>query len=61
MDEQLDPRVAEAVNGVWKTHQGLQEDQIIAVLHEAVRAVGAELPEEEYRRIGFAIANGTWR
>ncbi len=61
MTRELDPAVTEAINGVWESHKGLQEDQVISVLHEAVKAVGGNLDDAEYRRIGFEIANGTYR
>jgi hypothetical protein len=61
MSDELTPDVTAAINGVWESHKGLQEDQIISVLHEAVKAVGGDLDEEEYRRIGFEIAAGTYR
>lgn len=61
MSEELDPTTTQAINDVWESHKGLQEDQVISVLHEAVKAVGGDLDEAEYRRIGFEIANGTYR
>jgi len=61
MSEQFEPKVTEAIRGVWATHQGMQEDQVISVLHEAVKAVDGHLTEEQYRHIGFEIANGTWQ
>lgn len=60
MDERLEPRVNDAIDGVWATHKGMAPDQVISVLHEAVKATGGDLPEDEYRRIGFAIADGTY-
>jgi|LIDZ01.1.fsa_nt_gi hypothetical protein len=61
MSDELSPEVTTAINGVWESHKGLQEDQIISVLHEAVKKVGGDLDEDEYRRIGFEIAAGTYR
>jgi hypothetical protein len=61
MSQELTPAVSQAINSVWESHQGLQEDQVISVLHEAVKNVGGDLDEDEYRRIGFEIANGTYR
>ncbi|HEV7951117.1 MAG TPA: hypothetical protein VGP24_15235 [Glaciihabitans sp.] len=61
MSDEPTPEVTQAINGVWASHKGLQEDQVISVLHEAVKAVGGHLEEDEYRRIGFEIAGGTYR
>ncbi|MCU1405854.1 MAG: hypothetical protein JWQ43_2157, partial [Glaciihabitans sp.] len=59
MSQELTPEVTQAINGVWESHQGLAEDQVISVLHEAVKAVGGDLDEDEYTRIGLQIADGT--
>jgi len=61
MPEELSPEVSQAITSVWESHQGMAEDQVISVLHEAVKNVGGDLDEEEYRRIGFEIADGTYR
>ena len=61
MGEQLEPKVAAAINSVSASHRGMAEDQVISVLHEAVKKAGGDLPEDEYRRIGMEIANGTYR
>jgi hypothetical protein len=61
MTNELDPTVTKAIDGVWNSHQGLAEDQVISVLHEAVKNVGGHLDEDEYTRIGLAIADGTYK
>jgi len=61
MSEELTPAVSAAINGVWESHKGLAEDQVISVLHEAVKSAGGHLEAEEYRRIGFEISAGTYR
>lgn len=60
MNEQREPRINDAIDGVWASHKGMAADQVISVLHEAVKSAGGDLPEDEYRRIGFEIANGTY-
>jgi hypothetical protein len=60
MSEELTPAVNAAIDGVWKSHKGLAEDQVISVLHEAVKSAGGDLPSEEYDRIGRAIADGSY-
>lgn len=55
------PAITEAINGVWETHQGLEEDRVVSVLREAVRSSGHELDDDEYERIGRQISDGTWR
>ncbi|WP_213816939.1 hypothetical protein [Glaciihabitans sp. dw_435] len=60
MTNEIDPTVNQAIAGVWQSHQGLATDQVISVLHEAVKAVGGKLDEDEYTRIGTAIADGTY-
>jgi hypothetical protein len=61
MTKELDPVVNQAIDGVWASHKGLAEDQVVSVLHEAVKAVGGHLEEDEYLRIGTAIADGTYK
>jgi hypothetical protein len=61
MSDQHSTDVTQAINGVWESHQGLAEDQVISVLHEAVKNVGGDLDEDEYDRIGRQIADGTYR
>jgi hypothetical protein len=61
MTNEIDPTVNQAIDGVWNSHKGLAEDQVISVLHEAVKAVGGHLEEDEYTRIGTAIAEGTYK
>jgi len=60
-NNELDPIVTNAIDGVWNSHKGLAEDQVISVLHEAVKAVGGHLDEDEYTRIGLAIADGSYK
>lgn len=60
MSEELTPAVNAAIEGVWASHQGLAEDQVISVLHEAVKSAGGDLPSEEYDRIRRAIADGSY-
>lgn len=60
MSEELTPTVNAAIEGVWASHQGLPEDQVISVLHEAVKSTGGDLSSEEYDRIGRAIADGSY-
>ena len=61
MHEVFSPAVTAVINGVWESHQGLAEDQITSVLHEAVKATGEDIPEDEYTRVARDIADGTYR
>jgi hypothetical protein len=60
-----DPTIRQVIADVNSSHHSLPIDQVLAVLHEALRAAYTDrhepVPHEEVRRIAHEISEGTWK
>lgn len=60
-----DPMVREVLSNVHASHGGKPVDQVLAVLHEALRSVTPDreepVPHTELKQIAEQMSEGTWK